>query len=65
MALNISKSQLDSAQINSKVRFNTLKGDVDSNAKDAASLVVGYISGFLIYIILFIYGTMVMRGVME
>jgi ABC-2 type transport system permease protein len=30
-----------------------------------ASLIVGYISGFLIYIILFIYGTMVMRGVME
>jgi ABC-2 type transport system permease protein len=35
-------------------------------AKEAGlSYAIGYISGFLIYIVLFIYGTMVMRGVME
>ena len=26
---------------------------------------IGYVSGFLIYLTMFIYGTMVMRGVME
>lgn len=65
LALNISKDQLDSAQKGSSIRFHTLKGSEDSEAKMGISYGVGYISGFLIYIILFIYGTMVMRGVME
>jgi len=33
--------------------------------KEGVSMAVGYGAGFLIYIILFIYGAMVMRGVME
>ncbi len=33
--------------------------------KSGVAYVVGMVSGFLIYIVLFIYGTMVMRGVME
>src|SRR4029078_3205632 len=36
-----------------------------SDTKAGFSYAVGYISGFLIYLILFIYGTMGMRGVME
>src|SRR5205085_8084360 len=58
-------------QHRTKINFTTLHGDAgadakeDSNTKAGFSYGVGYISGFLIYIILFIYGTMVMRGVME
>jgi len=65
LALNISKAQLDSARQSSEVKFPTLQEDEDSGVKAGISYGVGYISGFLIYIILFIYGTMVMRGVME
>jgi ABC-2 type transport system permease protein len=66
LSLNISKEQLDSIQHNNnRIKFATINGKVDDNAKAGISYAVGYISGFLIYIILFIYGTMVMRGVME
>ncbi len=39
-------------------------GKLESSSFDVANG-IGYITGFLIYITLFIYGTMVMRGVME
>src|SRR4051794_40379473 len=62
---NITQSQLDSVQHDVGVKFSTASGSEDSDSKAGISYAVGYISGFLIYIILFIYGTMVMRGVME
>jgi ABC-2 type transport system permease protein len=74
--LNVSKNVLDSFQKPVKVEFNTLK-NITAAAKDGIvpkenetiksgiSYGVGMFSGFLIYITLFIYGTMVMRGVME
>ncbi len=66
LSLNISKAQLDSVQhSNNRIKFATINGKSDDNTKAGISYIVGYISGFLIYIILFIYGTMVMRGVME
>ena len=66
LSLNISKAQLDSIQHNNnRIKFATISGKSDDNAKASISYIVGYVSGFLIYIILFIYGTMVMRGVME
>jgi ABC-2 type transport system permease protein len=64
-SLNISKKTLDSLQRGNEIVFSTLEGKAEDDSKASASLIVGYISGFLIYIILFIYGTMVMRGVME
>ena len=66
MSLNISKAQLDSIQnANNHLSFTTI-GEEDTNEDNVGvSYGVGYISGFLIYIVLFIYGTMVMRGVME
>lgn len=42
--------------------------DEEGNSKSAnsgISYAVGYVSGILIYMMMFIYGTMVMRGVME
>ncbi|MGI8950710.1 MAG: ABC transporter permease [Chitinophagaceae bacterium] len=65
LSLNISPTQLDSAQKQVTVRFPTLQGNDGSDTKEAVSYAVGYASGFLIYIVLFIYGSMVMRGVME
>jgi ABC-2 type transport system permease protein len=64
LALNITEAQLDSARRNAAVEFKPLSGETDKN-KAGLSYAVGFISGFLIYIILFIYGTMVMRGVTE
>ncbi len=65
-ALNISKAQIDSInQERDLIKFSTANGKTDGETKVGVSYAVGMISGFLIYIILFIYGTMVMRGVME
>ena len=64
-ALNVSKPQLDSLQQSNFIKFTTISGEKDSDIKSGISYGVGMFSGFLIYIILFIYGTMVMRGVAE
>ncbi len=65
LAFNISKSQLDSAKSSADIQFSNIKGKNNSDNEQGLSAGVGYVSGFLIYIVLFIYGTMVMRGVME
>lgn len=59
----LSKEVLDSLQKSNQVVFTTVKGEKDDKA--GVSYIVGFVSGFLIYIVLFIYGSMVMRGVME
>jgi ABC-2 type transport system permease protein len=41
------------------------KGSATKESNAGLAMGIGYASGFLIYITLFIYGTMVMRGVME
>ena len=41
------------------------KGKASKESNAGLAMGIGYASGFLIYITLFIYGTMVMRGVME
>lgn len=64
-AMNITKAELDSMQQGAKLRFTSLEGKEESEAKVGAGYAVGYASGMLIYIVLFVYGTMVMRGVME
>jgi len=64
LALNITQSQLDSAQNRAQIEFQSVTGKGKGDKSKFAEA-VGFISGFLIYIVLFIYGTMVMRGVME
>ncbi len=59
----MSKEVLDSLQKSNQIVFTTAKGEKDDKA--GVSYGVGFASGFLIYIVLFIYGSMVMRGVME
>jgi ABC-2 type transport system permease protein len=61
----LTKAQLDSLQKTNEITFASTQGKGDSDTKAGISYGVGFISGFLIYIILFIYGSMVMRGVME
>ncbi|MEP6513308.1 MAG: ABC transporter permease, partial [Parafilimonas sp.] len=65
LSLNISKEQLDSARKSNEINFITLQGSNDSDVKAGVSYGIGFISAFLIYLVLFIYGTMVMRGVTE
>lgn len=66
LSLNITQAQLDSARKSSAIEFKPVSGEKESSkAKAGLAYIVGYAAGFLIYIILFIYGTMVMRGVME
>lgn len=66
LSMNISKAQLDSIQEEKNViKFATSDGKTENKAKVGVSYAVGFASGFMIYIILFIYGTMVMRGVVE
>jgi ABC-2 type transport system permease protein len=66
LSLNITQAQLDSARKSSTIEFKPASGEKEpSKSKAGLAYAVGYAAGFLIYIILFIYGTMVMRGVME
>ncbi len=64
-ALNVTKPQLDSLQKTNNIKFTTISGEEDSDVKAGISYGGGMFSGCLIYIMLFIYGTMVMRGVAE
>ena len=66
LQLNISKAQIDSIQHQKDpIKFTSATGVKETGSKAGISYAVGMIAGFLIYIILFVYGTMVMRGVME
>jgi ABC-2 type transport system permease protein len=63
--LHLNKTQLDSLKRTSYISFISLQSGEDTNIKSVASTVVGYGFGILIYVVLLIYGTMVMRGVAE
>ena len=66
MSMNISKAQLDSIQNQKEsITFASSSGKTENQTKVGLSYGVGFVSGFMIYIILFIYGTMVMRVVVE
>ncbi|MCX6264977.1 MAG: ABC transporter permease [Bacteroidetes bacterium] len=66
LMLNVSKAQIDSIQHQKDpIKFTSVSGQKETDSKVGISYLVGMIAGFLIYIILFVYGTMVMRGVME
>jgi len=60
------EQKLEAARTN--IHVNTIRvGDKGEEHKSSTeiAMVLGYIFGFMIYIFIFIYGTMVMRGVME
>ena len=56
------------AATQTKINLETIKiGEKGESIKSSTELAmgVGYAAGFIIYMFVFIYGTMVMRGVME
>lgn len=55
------------ALVSAGVELKSLKVTEQGVEADAsmASAVVGYVAGFMIYMLIFLYGTMVMRGVVE
>jgi ABC-2 type transport system permease protein len=60
----IDKLQIDSIQSSAiEIKSFDLKDNKETNSEIASS--IGYAMGFLIYLVIFIYGAGVMRGVME
>lgn len=68
--INIAKKGLtkkDLLQFRPKVNIDdeVVHGDGNEKSDAAVATGIGYLSGFLIYLVLLIYGSLVMRGVME
>jgi ABC-2 type transport system permease protein len=64
----INKGRLDSIRLQSNIGHMRSYEDQGKTVKESSqgfSYALGYISGILIYMLTFIYGAMVMRGVME
>lgn len=64
-ALPVSADTIKKAQSATAISFLNLNDKNDSDARAGVSYGVGFASGFLIYMVLLLYGTSVMRGVME
>src|SRR6185369_10276782 len=62
-AYHIPQARIDSlhAEVDINVKKVTDKGTEDSSS--GATTIAAYVGGFLIYIFIFLYGAMVMRGV--
>jgi len=65
MAAHIDPSQLNNIKSDISITARVGKGKEFKKGSSEISSAVGYASGILIYITMFIYGMMVMRGVME
>ena len=71
MEKGVTRNTLDSIKEQSKnssslnYRSYQVKGEEVKEDNKMLALAIGYASGFIIYIVLFIYGAAVMRGVME
>lgn len=59
----IDREKLEEAHSDLRIDFRS--GDDDRKGNSAVAYAVGYASGFIIYIILMVFGMSVMRGVME
>jgi ABC-2 type transport system permease protein len=65
---NISKIDDVISAVNSNINLRTIKINEKGEAKEVQlglKIALGYIGGFLIYIFIFLFGSMVMRGVIE
>jgi ABC-2 type transport system permease protein len=65
LAVNISTEQYRSIKSDIDIENKIMDGKEEKKGADGAARAVSFACGILIYIILLIYGTMVMRGVME
>ncbi|MBK0382493.1 ABC transporter permease [Pedobacter sp. SD-b] len=65
IAAGIDTSVLNSSKQKISISAKQLTADGEKDASIGATFIVGFISAFLIYLSLFIYGAQVMRGVIE
>lgn len=63
--LQVDEAQIEDMQQPVKLNFESLEDKKEKQGYTAAAAAVGMIMGFAIYISLFFYGTMIMKGVME
>lgn len=63
--LKVDEAQIDDLQQRIELNFESLEDKKEKQGYTAAAAAVGMIMGFAIYISLFFYGTMIMKGVME
>ncbi len=63
--LGIDKSKLDSAQVSVNIETKTLTSEGEKTSSAELPIAVGFISAFVIYMFIFMYGVQVMRGVIE
>ncbi|MGE7773830.1 ABC transporter permease [Chitinophaga sp. NPDC101104] len=59
----VDKSKLE--EIRADISIDNLAGDEEKKGSTVAAYIIGWFAGFLIYIVLLVFGMMVMRGVME
>ncbi len=68
LAYNIENLDEILRSINTSVRIQTIKMDETGSARETStgiSMALAYIGGFLMYMLVFMFGSMVMRGVIE
>jgi ABC-2 type transport system permease protein len=63
--LNINQEQLDNLSQEIDLTYKGLSEDKKKSANATMAGVIGYVIGMAIYILLLVYGTMIMKGVME
>lgn len=63
--MNVSGDDMDKIRQGVELNFESLDNSKESKGYTDAATVAGLIMGFAIYISLFFYGTMIMKGVME
>ncbi|RIV21575.1 ABC transporter permease [Fibrisoma montanum] len=61
----ITRKIIEDAKVNVDAQTFSLRDSGEQNSSAIATSIIGYVCAFLIYISVFIYGTQVMRGVME
>lgn len=63
--LQVNEQQIEDMQKKVKLNFESLGNAKEKQGYTDAAAIVGMVMGFAIYISLFFYGTMIMKGVME
>jgi ABC-2 type transport system permease protein len=65
IAAGIDTAVLNNSKVNVSIGAKQLTDEGEKDASVGATFIVGFVSAFLIYLSLFIYGAQVMRGVIE
>ncbi len=63
--MNVSGEDMERIRQNVELNFESLDNSKESKGYTDAATIAGLVMGFAIYISLFFYGTMIMKGVME